>query len=1628
MAKLNFNNTALDPNTGLVSEADAPLTFKMPGRLTYHTPIPVAGSYNQSSDLVQLNAPLEEYQNTIEHPIWLTSAGPSQLDDYRAHYTPFYKNLANGLASRTLSILPKLGQTAASIGGLGKYLVDMVNPNVEANFESVYNNSVMQVMSEVDKDLKEQFPVYSGHYYNSDNFWKKIGTQKFWFEDAFDGLAFLASAYLTGGAAIGAATKGLTAAGVGLNTARGIGFGVGAAANTVGEASVEAKDTFDTIYKDLLDSGTDPVKAKELAAEHAATTFIANAAILGPSNMWQMKMLFGPASKNFLKTANKVFTGELTSAEVDSVKKEALKGVIFEGLWEEGMQTAVQKWEQRRAKGEVTGSGFAGGYFEQWLKDWSDIDGQTSMLLGSLIGGIGGGASTVTQNSAKREEFKEVGDFVKNWKMPLEIANNTLPDNTKKVFKRDKLNNNLIYSEKEVQDENGVTTIVKEPLKDRDALILRTLQLQYDNEAAATILNAIYNNDDVAYTYATHDMYARKVFAYLSNPLFSSSEQALEYFTKDTKEAIEKLSETETDENEKAILKEGLDNSLKIAGQVKSLWDNINKNIGTSEDLLGTDTQKQFNVKVKKAVLVNEVKKLALSSIKQNLISKGVDINDKVFEDIIALEEEANKTISMFSDKKQRSLMFTEYEEEQKTSESINKKLQEFEQLKIKQGSLTEAQQDEASKLQYDKNLKYYIEGESYLNRIGGNTAQDILMKDNFAVNTNIQRLGAKNNYYYQVGEDKRKYANSIEQIETLLENPETVLEALQEYLKLVETTSNFNESNMSEERYNELRKLYTELKDIVKTRIENLQQKILDLESEGLEFNPETNEMDNILNEDEKKLQEEQILEAAIEAQELSVALNALNSTPIATKVKDDLVDKNNFFVNFENAKEKGQKNLDDFLEKDFILRHYIISPERYIEDFKKNPDSYSDIDELNRFIDDLKYILKVANTKDVALHKRIQKVLLTLEDYVRPIVLKNSQQRTLIQKRTEVSDKKSFWLTFGIFLDSSSDDEFKLEIKNSLNDSDILKELYKVLGKNYVDLFLEEAEKTNYNISNIYNLTSILKQKNEKELKDLYTLLQKLKEEYFTLLQDTELVYKNKTLALKNIYSTSLPNYKNNPKLFFKDLLKDVKGVENRNTKKDPNRTTKETWFGSPIYNFEKHQSVLTLFSELEKKQDTGTSLDNKSLTQILTLHNRYSALFNFENLLKSTFNYGEYLQNLDKAYKNIKIAPTYEQQLAIRDLVQWWSTDQSFAYLKGIAGAGKTNIVAKYFLQIIGLKPENILALAHNEIAAGNIKNSVNSTQQTTTLEELIKSPEKFITSSTEIVILDEVNANTSNTLWDLSQPSFHSVIQKINNERIKNKQKTLKIFLLGDPTQITKEKGIYSNSLTGLENTTPNQLDIINPLTIAYRSDVGSINAVSKTFQDNPKKVEFLKVYSDLPNGTTNIKGVIAATTKRNEQGIPEDFIKQFPIDSKRSRVIIVLNEKDKLKYKNLNLPNVDILTFEEAQGTTYQEVFVDLNKVEYLKEYQKNEDNSELEFNTALYTALSRATEFVSFVDPAGNFINTVDPSSAISNKDLSEEKENNKKQFEEDLKQSASILKVELKAPEVTEEEKCRNC
>ena len=63
---------------------------------------------------------------------------------------------------------------------------------------------------EMDEDLKKQFPVHSTKNYAEGNLMTKLGTAKFWAEDAADGIAFLASAFVPGMAISKGAQAGLT--------------------------------------------------------------------------------------------------------------------------------------------------------------------------------------------------------------------------------------------------------------------------------------------------------------------------------------------------------------------------------------------------------------------------------------------------------------------------------------------------------------------------------------------------------------------------------------------------------------------------------------------------------------------------------------------------------------------------------------------------------------------------------------------------------------------------------------------------------------------------------------------------------------------------------------------------------------------------------------------------------------------------------------------------------------------------------------------------------------------------------------------------------------------------------------------------------------------------------------------------------------------------------------------------------------------------------------------------------------------------------------------------------------------------------------------------------------------------
>ncbi|HQJ57279.1 MAG TPA: hypothetical protein PLH46_06525, partial [Caldisericia bacterium] len=1314
--------------------------------------------------------------------------------------------------------------------------------------------------------------------------------------------------------------------------------------------------------------------------------------LLGPSNSWETKLLFGSASDGFLKTAQKMFKGELTKPEVGSILMGMGEGIGKEGLWEEGLQTAVQKWEQRRAKGEVDDSGLLGGYIEQWFKNWSDIEGQTSMFLGGIIGMGGGGISTYKENKQNKKTFEEAGKFVNNWKQQLQIGDNTFNDNYKNIYLKKEDGSFYLKPGDPIQNEDGSLTETQEPIENIDGLTKRALQINNDNHALETALSAVINNDEVAHTISKNDILSRKLFSYLSNPLFESTNEALEYFTKDTKEAVDKISQSETDETEKKVLLKGYNEALSFASQLKEKWDAINKTFGSSEDLFSDDLQKEFNIKVKKAILVNEVKKLSIEQIKDKQFAKilksRLQDNTKFEDDLDALYNEAQESIDNFSNKKYRKTLFNEYKQDNLDKEDTEKQIKLLEIKKAKDGVLSEEDQDALDKLKYDFNLNYYINGESYLNRIGGNTSREILLNDNFTRNTKLDRIGRKNNHYLNKGLDEKSYKDHLEVVDDYIsqmdENPLYLLEAAKTLNSLLRQVQDPINSNIDEKRYSELTSKIGQIKDLLKQELRNIDQEILDNEDSLYDISGDglLEERTDISDDERDEIEKNKTILENLK-KEIQSYYDSLIKNPINTNSKESLINKNKVFADFDKARKNGK--LDEFLEQEFIERYYVTAPLAYIEAFRLSPEEFDDINEINKLISDLNYITKIIKNKYPELYKQLMDIKNIFEKEIKPVVLKNSQQRLLVQKRNEINDKKNTWYQFGIVLDNT-EDEFTLELFDNDVDSELLGEIKKIIGADIINEILRKASTENYDLAYFYSIINLLKEKDEKVLKNLKEIILKSKEFYIDSIINLDLNYSHKEnpFKIKDSPSSTFNLYKNNPNLLLKDLLSDdfIKGIEVRNNKSEPNKYSpeQELWYNSPLYKFFQNNSTLSLLSSLKQKGYTGTSLNTNDLIKLLQLHLRYSSLFNLEEALSNDFDYGTFLSELKKVSNDFGIAPTYEQQLSLREIINWYSTDKTYAYMKGIAGAGKTNIVTKYAVKMMGLEPDQMIAFAHNEMASTNIKNSVNPTQETITLEKLYTDYKTLITDKTELLILDEVNANESNTLWKSSVLSLQSIILEINKQRKTENKKELKLFMLGDPTQITQEKSLYNNSLSVLESskTLAPKVSAINPLTLSYRSDVSAINEVSKKFQDNPREVKSLKVNTTTPLGTPDIKGVYATTLKRNTKGIIEEFDSQLTMPSTRSKLVIVLNEADKIKYNNLGISNLTVLTFEEAQGTTFSEVYVDINKDEYLQQYLKNEDNAELEFNTGMYTSISRASEFVMFLDNSSSFINEVD--------------------------------------------------
>jgi hypothetical protein len=409
-------------------------------------------------------------------------------------------------------------------------------------------------------------------------------------------------------------------------------------------------------------------------------------------------------------------------------------------------------------------------------------------------------------------------------------------------------------------------------------------------------------------------------------------------------------------------------------------------------------------------------------------------------------------------------------------------------------------------------------------------------------------------------------------------------------------------------------------------------------------------------------------------------------------------------------------------------------------------------------------------------------------------------------------------------------------------------------------------------------------------------------------------------------NLVNRVKKDYSKNPRFLFNDIVQIV-------IKYSADK-------GSAYYKYGKDFNFYNLYNKVIANE-VELRLPQNTVTEIFNLHKQVLGLENLISTIESEYNPVTEIVTENAVGKEEKIVPSNQQLISIRDLVKFFLTKKdnkrfsNFAYLKGFAGTGKTNIVLRFFTKVAALGQDQIYATGHNENSSKAINNSIGSATARS-LENLKTDLINNNLGKTKVIIIDEVNALNKEEIIEINDLLVN--YNKANNSDIK-------IIGLGDPNQVTAtgENPFLTAELTpGLENMT-----LITPLTIRYRSNVQAVVDAQDLFMDQKKDLtkEEIFLFSN-PEGTLGAEGSL-------QNDSIEKALKQRDLNDGKTRAIIVHpSEVEMWKAKNLG---VEVVSYIDVQGRTIDEVFISIPSAKFT-------DVSA--FNQAMYTAASRATNFI----------------------------------------------------------------
>lgn len=1422
----------------------------------------------------------------------------------RAANQPWLETWGHGLISRTASILPKVGQGFASILGAGQALGS-------GDLSDIWDNSLMRMFDDMDESLKQAFPVYKSRAYAESGLLGKMATASFWADDAFDGIAYAASAFVPG-KGLGALTQGvgkalnLTKAGknvlsglraVGLNQHR-TNLLAATAYNTIAEASVEAFQIQKELELQYEQMGLSPKEAKAKAAEAAGRTFRANASILGVPNLIQNMFFHGSWNKNLEDIRRKVFeaSGDIAKVQAkDSILKNVGLAIASEGFWEENAQTSVQQAERYLANyantdkswEELSGSNFVDniqGFFKSFLpfvdESPEEIEGATSIFLGALVGGSVAATGTSYQNKQKQKAIGqektrydalvtgEIGKAATN--LMVQNVGSIHQNNGKKTIDVDGKPVEVTSYE---LDENGKAKLDPKAIKN---LYINGLK---DKALWDGYMLALLKNDPLTAEIVKQQALASFAYALSASPYDYSADEVSHFLDKLGTIGSEEASQLGIS----SIVQENMQTVKDYYSQIKQ---DAAKKGSISVDV-NDPVKSQFNTHLVKTQAYLKAKKKALESM--------LPTTEQGVEGINALLTDTNEYLRIID--QEASKLEKLYKET-----VFDPKLAQQEIVALSRKKDRSAEEEEKlKKLLYFRDEDIYINGnwrDTGASRTlpGGAEVGQLTRINPGSKDLTANALGTTYSNLTRVEAEMADPKASPITLGTMLVNGIFTTKGIEDRLE--------NLTTALAPKVNQVLDEYNQHIESLKTR----QQLVTELSSFPEEPTPLVFFLADLLGLPEELDTEEQIItDPTIQAvykwlednnvevspdtifdedfiSRNAEALSALNDS-LTTDIQDKLnrqsqlnqvaehLSTNTFPKAIELEERlsilipKANETLDGNLKLDYFSDAIESTIKSTIKLFNTDKDGFEDDQSVDLHIARLEEAIAAYSNVDEYYARRIvetsQKYLDFIKGTIVPKLLENINNRAkahIIYNNDIVhAALKSLGITsktseIRSILEDIFGEELKTIIARTFEDQEILSfdALGNLLQQAIIKGTPEQAQQLLEEVRKIRTSTA------EQFLNTLPERISKTSNN----------IKSTKGLEVRTLYSTNLLlDY------YFADNLNDL------------------------VLKFIS-DGDMTSFSTLVKVSNDFNAEEKEFVAALKKVYDAMNALNLVENFLTLDPKVFTKLKAAKEALKDR--VPSLQQNIVLTQLLNFLFNSKpkgenfdNWIVLRGIGGSGKTylmSLLRNLFKDVH--KTPNIYAFSSQQLASNNINNVIFGEERNSSLANFLNLSNEEI-SKLDYVVLDE--------LYTFKDGEVELINAKLGDV-VRSTKKLVKVVALGDPSQLSASENPIVDGSIGAKFTLP--------LTTSYRTNVSAISSFIRKYQLTSNQVENTLAVSNATPETIGEQssGVVAVTTEQLEELLTTSSV--------RSRVLLVSSPRLKELYQG---KNVLVKTTQEAQG-------------------------------------------------------------------------------------------------------------